>query len=169
MAETKLFTGGIPYGPDVKRLCEAFPVPALTEGLVIRHGQLEEVLGYKRGTGRYYGVIKSWIGRQQNENSIIVRWEPATGLRVLDPAGVLHRSESQVRQKISQTVRAVKLFAWVDRKRLDENGQKRLDHQVQIVNRVTEALRSAKKDLAVEIAPVKSLPKRALPEAQRSA
>lgn len=168
MTATKLFTGGIPYGPDVKRIVEALPVPSLTEGTVITHEQLEEILGYKRGTSRYYGVINSWIGRQKNENSIFMRWEAATGIKVLDPAGLLNHGETKTRQKATQILRALNIFAWVDRNRLDANGQRRLDHQILVATKLRDAATSAKKELAVEIAPIKSLPKRQLPEAQRA-
>lgn len=160
MSDASIFKGGIPYAPDIRRLSEAFPVPSLVEGLTIPHEKLEAVLDLKRGNSRYYGVVNAWIGHQKNENSIVIVWEPSEGLKVLNPAEILHHAETRTRQKSGQLNRAVKLFAWVDRKRLDDTGQKRLDHQMRVAAVLAQAVSAAKKDLAVELAPVKSLPKR---------
>jgi hypothetical protein len=84
-----VFKGGLPYGPEVKRLREMYPVPKLTEGLRIPHEQLEGILNEKRSTGRYYGVINSWITRERNENGIFICWEPSKGLKILNPAEIL--------------------------------------------------------------------------------
>jgi hypothetical protein len=154
------FFGGMPYGMDVKRLDEAFPISELTEGRVIEHDALSALLGEKRGTSRYYGVINAWLKRTLNANGIYIAWQPGDGLKVLDPAGVLNRAETLTRQKMKQTGRAIKTFAWVDRSRLDEVGQKRLDHQVRVAQAIKAALDERRREFAVELAPVLSLPKR---------
>lgn len=157
--EATIFRGGIPYGPDVQRLSEAFAVPSLVEGLMITHEELEKILELKRGNSRYYAVINSWISKQKNENSIIIVWESRVGLKVLDPASILNHAEVRTRQKAGQLNRAVKLFGWVRRDRLDDTGQKRYDHQVRVAAVLAQAVTSAKKELAIELAPIKSLPK----------
>lgn len=159
MSEAVPFRGGIPYALDVKKLNEAFTTPSLTEGRLITHEMLETVLGEKRATQRYYGVVNSWIHQQRNSNGIFVVWVPAQGIKVLSPSEILEYSETRTRQKIRQTGQAVRTFAWVDRNRLDETGQKRLDHQMRVTNAMKNALDSAKRELAVELAPVHSLPK----------
>ena len=159
MTEAVLFRGGVPYALDVNRLNEAFPVSTLAEGTVIEHAQLEAVLNERRGSQRYYGVVNAWIGKQKHVNGIILTWEPSTGLKVLNPADVLQYAESRTRQKIKQTGKAIRLFAWVDRTRLDETGQKRLDHQMRVANAIKTSIDSARKELAVDLAPIKSLPK----------
>lgn len=156
----KNFRGGIPYALDVKRLDEAFPVPSLAEGRLIGHEEIEAVIGEKHGSQRYYGVVNSWISRSRNQNAIHLVWEPGDGLRVLDPAGLFKHGEKRTIQKIRQTVRAVKIFAWVDRARLDEMGQRRLDHQMRVAHALGDALSNSRRELAVELAPIVSLPKR---------
>lgn len=155
-----IFRGGRPYGPDRRRLDEAFPVISLTEGRIILHSQLEEVLGMKRTASRYYALVNSWLSHKRGENGLVIRWESKVGLKVLDPAGVLDFAERRTRQKVKQTIKAVKTFAWVDRARLDGTGQLRLDHQLRIVGAMKDGLEHAKKQLAIELAPVKSLPQR---------
>lgn len=160
MSDSMVFRGGLPFAPDVKRLEEAFPVDSLAEGRIIGHERLETIVQAKRGTGRYYGVINSWIHRLRNVNGVFVVWQQGDGIKVLNPAEILDHAELRTRQKIRQTGRAVKTFAWVDRTRLDETGQRRLDHQMRIVGAMKDSLDQAKRQLAVELAPVHSLPKR---------
>lgn len=157
--EAKPFRGGLPYGPDVKRLNEAFPVSELQEGKVIRHEELEPIVKAKHGTQRFYSVVNSWIAKQRNENGIYIAWIQGIGIKVLNPAEILQHGETRVRQKITQTGRAVRTFAWVDRERLDDIGQKRYDHQCLIAQRIKDSLNAARKELAIDLAPVKSLPK----------
>lgn len=160
MDSALIFKGWIPYGPDVKRLAEAFPVPELTEGLVITHTKMESILEVKRSTSRYYGVVNAWISKQKHDNGIIIIWQSSIGLKVLNPAEVLEHAETRTKQKSKQLGRAVKLFGWVDRKRLDETGQKRLDHQMVVSAKLAQAVACSQKELAVELSPIKSLPKR---------
>jgi hypothetical protein len=156
---SNVFSGGIPYALDVNRLKAAFPVASLNEGVVISHVQLEATIDTPKGTGRYYGVINSWRAEMKNSNAILMEWDPSVGLKVLDPAAILGHAEKRTRQKIGQTVKAIKIFAWVPRSRLDAIGQQRLDHDVRITNRISESLKRDKKEMAIELAPVKSLPK----------
>jgi hypothetical protein len=51
---------------------------------------------------------------------------------------------------------------WVDRDRLDSIGQRRLDHQMHVASVMRSALDNARKDMAVSLAPVQSLPQRKL-------
>src|SRR5215813_3632058 len=141
----RLFRGGVPYAIDVKKLNEAFPVPSLSEGRVIKHSELEAILNQTKGSQRYYGVTNSFIAQMKNTNGIFIIWEPSVGIRVLGPAELLGHAEIRTRQKIGQTDRAIRNFNWVDRTRLDTTGQQRLDHQLRVASVVRDALNAAKK------------------------
>lgn len=153
------FKGGIPYGVDVRRLCEAFPVPSLTEGREIPHHSLEEIVNVPKGHQRYYAVVNSWITQMRNSNGIFIVWRPTIGIKVLPPEGVLEHAETRTRQKIRLTKRAISTFAWVDSKRLDATGQKRLDHITRNLTVLKDQLVAAQKATAIDLAPIKSLPK----------
>jgi hypothetical protein len=154
------FRGGIPYAIDVKRLSEAFPVPSLNEGRVIEHSELSAVLEMRSGTPRYYSVVNSWIGQTRALHGIYIIWQPSTGIKVLDPALLLTHAENKTRQKIRQTGRAVSIYGWVDRARLDSLGQQRLDHHSRVIGALNDAMHAARKNLAVPLSPIRSLPKR---------
>ncbi len=156
----KVFTGGVPYSVDVSRLVESFPANKLDEGRIIPHEELETSTGLQRGSQRYYGVINSWISKVKSETGIFMVWEQGDGVKVLAPSGVLEHAETITRQKIKQTKRAVNTFAWVKRDRLNDVGRQRLDHVMRVGNAIKESIDSARRQLAVELAPAKSLPKR---------
>lgn len=159
MSEAKPFRGGLPYAPDVKRLTEAFPAPELTEERVIQHEELEVIAKANKGAQRYYSVVNAWMMHQRNENGIFMVWVPSVGIKVLPPEEVMLFAENRVRQKSKQTRRAVKLFRWVDGDRLDEVGRKRLDHQMLVGARIDQELARDYREMAIDLAPVASLPK----------
>ena len=150
---------GVPYGPDIKILQEAWPVPALIEGLVITHEQFAQALGYGWKSSRFYAVIRAWCHREYSEHGIFMAWEQKIGLRVLDPASKLLHGEGRIRGGLRRTKRGIKIVASVDGSRLDEMGKKRLDHDRHIAAVLNDALDSAKKQLAIDLAPIKSLPR----------
>lgn len=159
MSESKVYRGGMPYGPDIKRLREAYPSNTLTEGLVMEHAALEGIIGAPKGSQRYYGVINSWRSEELNKNGIFMAWQPGDGLKVLSPSEILARGDSVTLQKIKQLGRATKIYAWVSRDRLDEMGQKRLDHQLLKTGQIREAMNTARREMAIDLAPIKSLPR----------
>ena len=155
---SKIFRGGVPYAVDVKRLLEAFPAPSLTEGRVITHSQLEAIVNATKGA-RYYGVVNSWMAQMKNTCGIFIIWEPSVGIKILAPAEILNFAEIKTRQKIGQTGKAIKTLGFVDRTRLDTIGQQRFDHEQRVFSVLHDALASTRKDLAVNLAPIRSLPK----------
>lgn len=154
----QLFRGSIPFGPDIAKLNEALPISALAEGMIVTHDRLREILGHP-DKGRYYAVVNSWKALRKKSEGILMRWEKGQGLLVMDPATKLKDTEQHIHQKMRQTGRAVRELGWVNRDRLDEIGRKRLDHHMLVAYEIKNALDAAGKKLAIELAPVKSLPK----------
>jgi len=150
---------GIPYAVDCKRLDEQFPIDQLVEGRLIPHSELETLLDCERATPRYYGVINSWIHRIRSITGIFIVWKAGEGIEILDPAKVLCHTETQVRQKMRQTGRKIRHFSYVDRKRLDAIGQARFDHDMRVMNAFKQSIESTRKELAVALGPIQSLPK----------
>lgn len=148
---------GIPYGPDVLKLEEKFPTPQ--EDQIIRHAEFEALLRIEPKTSRYYGVVNMWRRRLRNERNIDSEWIHGIGLKILNPADRLKESERNVKQGIRHTGRAFRRLAIVPRERLDNIGQQRYDHALQTAAKLTQAGKDAQRELAIDLAPVKSLPK----------
>src|SRR5215467_6274146 len=140
---SNVFRGGVPYAVDIKRLNDAFPLDLLTEGRVIEHSQLEAIVNAKKGTQRYYGIVNSWLVKNRRTYGVYIRWERPIGIKVLNPAEILDHGETQTRQKIRLTGKAMRITDYCDRSRLDAAGQQRLDHKNQVESRVADALKVA--------------------------
>lgn len=154
----QVFRNGIPYGPDFGKLDATFT--DLTEGVLLTHPELEAALGIKRRSSRYYAVVNAWVRRKRASMGIFMVWESKVGLRVLDPASILTFSEARFQQKLVQTGRSIRNFGYVDRDRLNGLGQQRLDHQLQVAMKIRDAVESARKELAIGLSPIASLPQR---------
>jgi hypothetical protein len=162
MMANLIFKAGMPYGPDVRRLMEEFPPEELIEGKEISHIDIEKIIGYAKGTARYYGVVNSWFTHERTEHNIVIVWNPPDGAKILAPAEVLEFAETKVHQKAKGLGRATRKLTWVDRDRLNDTGRQRLDHQLGVAAKIGQYLNSIKKEMAIALAPVKSLPRRPL-------
>lgn len=148
---------GIPYGPDIRKLEEVYPNPE--EDQILNHKDLEALLQLGQKTQRYYGVINAWRRRLRNDRNIDSEWVHGVGLKFLNPADRLKESERNIKQGIRHTGRGVRRLAITPRDRLDTIGQARYDHALLVASKLTQAGRDAKRELAIDLAPVKSLPK----------
>jgi hypothetical protein len=141
----------------VKKLEEAFPKP--DEDLLITHEELQALIGEEKGSQRYYGVINSWRKKLFNELGIDTAWDPGEGVKILAPADRLHASEHGFKQHLRATKRDSRRLAATPRERLNDVGQQRYDHVSIVMAKIKGAIDTTQKQLAVELAPVKSLPK----------
>lgn len=157
MTKLPQVVAGIPYGPDVRKLEEAFPNPE--EDQIIKSEKFEEIIRVEQKTQRFYGVINTWRRRLRTDRNIDSEWVPGVGVKILNPADRLTVSEQNIKHGIRKTGRAFRRLAITPRERLDAVGQQRFDHQMQVGAKLVQAGRDAKRELAIDLAPVKSLPK----------
>jgi hypothetical protein len=157
MTKPAQLVSGIPYGPDVRKLEEAFPNPE--EDQLIKSEEFEKIIRVEQKTSRFYGVINAWRRRLRADRNIDSEWIHGIGVKILNPADRLKVSEVNIKQGIRKTGRAFRRLAITPRERLDTVGQQRYDHQLQVGARLTQAGRDAQKELAIDLAPVRSLPK----------
>lgn len=157
----RVFRGGVPYGPQVRDLEAAFPRPE--EDSLILHERLEEIIREAPGTQRYYGVVNSWRSKLFNELGIDTDWIQGEGLKILTPADRLSTGERNFKSKWRGVKRAIRRTAATPRERLNEIGQQRYDHNLMAMAKLKAAGDLTQKQIAIDLAPVKSLP-RPLPE-----
>lgn len=157
MVKAEIWKGGLPYEPDVRKLEEKYPNPE--EDQVITHEDFEKLLSLTRGPGRYYGVIKSWQKRLFNLRNIDSQWIQGKGVKILGPADRLEVGESGIRRKLKQVKREVRRTGATPRERLNEMGQRHYDHTMMNAAKMLPALEEMRKQLSIDLAPVKSLPK----------
>ena len=82
----KLYFGGLPTEPQVRKLDEAFQNIAQVRGTTIPHEQIEEIIKEKRGSFRYKTITNRWRKRIEARTGIVIsgRGEAVrVGFRVL--------------------------------------------------------------------------------------
>ena len=143
---TNLFFGGVPTGPDVRRLREAFPDDDMPEGRVISYDEVEEVLGRERGSSRFETVTSIWRRVFERDTGRILHRVRQEGFKV-----IVDREKVQLAaQKISTagrlSRRAVVVGSAVDRKNLtaDELAAHEVLSKKAAALTLTASLRSAK-------------------------
>lgn len=78
---SKLFFGGIPTAPDVKKLREAFP--RIEDGTDFTHEQIQAVIGLHPKSARYRGVTLAWRKEMLKDHNIEIAAVAAVGFRAL--------------------------------------------------------------------------------------
>lgn len=78
---SKLFLGGIPTAPDVKKLREAFP--KIAEGTDFTHDQIQVVIGQHPKSSRYRCVTAAWRKELLNMDNIEIGAVAGIGFRAL--------------------------------------------------------------------------------------
>lgn len=81
---SKLFFGGIPTAPDVKKLREAFT--DVKEGTDFDHEQIAAILGLDPRTSRYRSVTTAWRKEMLTQHNIEIAAVATIGFRALTGA-----------------------------------------------------------------------------------
>ena len=157
--EAQGFRGGMPYGPDVKRLDEVFPLASLIEGRVIEHKDLGNVLRLKPGPGRYYAVVDAWRAKMEREYDLILLWKKGVGIYVALPHERFQHGKSKTMQHMRGVKRGIREALSTPRERLTEDGQRGFDHFARNAIVLKTALEEARKKFPIDVPVIKSLPK----------
>jgi hypothetical protein len=153
----RIYKRGLPYGPELRRLDEAFPLPQ--EGEVLRYEQIEEVLHHGRTESRFKTVLYSWRRSLWRSRNIDTEALAGIGIKILEPADRAALREKGILRKSRQVRLERQRYASTPRERLNAEGQQRYDHVMLLTGRIQAAIDDVKKQLPADIAPVKSLPK----------
>lgn len=78
---SRLFFGGIPTEVDVKKLETAYGTP--TPGAVLKHEEIERVIGHAWKTARYTSVLNQWRNRLYRSANIVSVVDAGIGVRFL--------------------------------------------------------------------------------------
>lgn len=127
MSKSDLFFGGVPTGPDIKALREAFPEEEMTPGDVIQYSIVEELLGVTVQTSRFRTVTTRWRKIVEKESKIILGVKPGVGFVVLSDSDKVDLSGAKIRSSFRSARRSFVVTGYVDTKNLSEHEVNRLD------------------------------------------
>lgn len=152
---TGAVVGGVPIGPDVKRLIEAFPDIEVDE--IISDERIAVVIGEKYGTSRYQTVTRGW----RDEVFDVRGYELVRdngGFRRISHWECSRRKTRSAILGMRHTARAVERQARVNTSDFDEVQLRTHTHTLRVLTAHVEHSRNTKKEIAPP-APPKALPR----------
>lgn len=139
MEGSTIFLGGIPTGPDVKRLREYFPDSSLQVGQSIPYKDVEDLIQCKRHSYRFKTVTYRWRRLVEKESSVIIGADSGKGFIVLDDHQKLSLSGSKLRSAARFARRSYVVTGHINRRNLTDDELLRLDHQGKVAGAVLAA------------------------------
>lgn len=133
---SKLFLGGIPTAPDVKKLREA--IGELIEGRDIAHDEVRAILGLEPRSSRYRSVTTAWRREMLNEHNIEISAIPSIGFRVLPQAEQLTTNIKGFKQGTRKQGKSVRRIAQIETEKLSEAEQQKHMHMVRLGTQVVQ-------------------------------
>ncbi|KQP36110.1 hypothetical protein [Pseudorhodoferax sp. Leaf274] len=103
---SKVYFGGMPTEPDVKKLLAAFP--DIQEGDEIAHEDIERVIGHKREDNRYRAVVAAWRKRLLNDENQDLGAVSGIGFKCLAPDERISRSVDGFQSGTRKQLRSVR-------------------------------------------------------------
>jgi len=140
--KTTVFGGGIPWGPDVRKLLDKFGTP---EPGLITHEEIGEEIGEDWRSARYRGVVSSWRKHLWSEMNIDTHAESGEGIRILTEVERVECTTRDFRGVVRKTRRAYTRGGSIQAVKLDDVSRRKHDHLMRAVGAVvTSATENAK-------------------------
>lgn len=157
-SNSKPFFGGIPYAPDVNRLMKRFGNP---EPGLISYEEIEAALDMKRGDSRFEGVIAAWGRRLLKEHNIVIerRSVAGRGVKVLTEGERIAFEHGNFNRGGRQIRKAAVGASMIERDKLTEHEQKRLDHLRRTTASAAQSVGADARSLADALKAPSQLPK----------
>ena len=122
-----MYFGGIPTGPDVERLMEAYPVDGLVPGVIIPYVDTGKAIHSDVRSSRWKTITNAWRRKLENESNIIIECDPlSASFYVLSEGEKVGLSRKKLRSSVKLARRSMVVSAQVDIKQL--SVEQRKDH-----------------------------------------
>ena len=133
-SDNKAYFIGIPVAPDVKRLMEAFGVPA--ESTKIPYDAVERLLGKDRKSHRFKTVTTAWRAELLRDHNVEIGVEASVGFVALTPSQRVKHGSGRVERGLRGVIRGGQRLQVIDHTRLtDEERDLRL-HRIRLAGHI---------------------------------
>ena len=143
-SEAKTFSGGLPVGPDIRALNEAFP--DLRAGTVLTYEEIGAVIGEDWRAGRFWRVLNAW--RESLEpTGRLTKCDPGKALVILTDnlaIGHIYDETGVAKRKVRKQARRATFI-----RPRDEITRARADHARQILTKLSHVMEVAQQRLQV--------------------
>lgn len=146
---TRIYLGGLPTAPIVKKLREAFD--STGPGEIISYQALADASGLKQKTSRFTTCLNAWRGeirRQLNIETIAVAGE---GIKLLAEGERADNSARTLKRGSRRVVKSYKQAAAIDTRKLTEEEKRVAGICLRVTEAMAEAVQRATKQLAVDL------------------
>lgn len=109
---TKVFYAGLPTELDVRKLLDAFGVPAI--GTVLSHDEIAAAIGVKPSSVRYRTVVTAWRKKLEVLHQVRLGADRGRGFKSLDERERIDESTTATREGLRKVARAATRAASVD-------------------------------------------------------
>lgn len=145
--EDNIFFGGVPTGPDVKRIIEAWPPADMAPGVVIHFSSIGDLIGINSESSRFRTVTERWRREMEKDHGILLGCPGDKTFVVLDDYGKVDLIKKKVTSAFKSSRRALRVSTHVDRRNLDDEGRLVLDHQRRCAGQIAAMKQTRKKSL----------------------
>ena len=122
-ANAKLFFGGLPTGPDVRKLEELYGIPP--EGTLIAYDEIVGVLKLPTWRcARFKIVLDTWRRKLARESNVDTACDPGKGLRVLTEPERIVETKSDFRMATRKTRKSARRAHMIRVERLEVPAQR---------------------------------------------
>lgn len=145
MANAKPFFNGVPTDPDVRKLMEHYGIP--TPGTIIRHDEIETVIGSPWRSNRYRGVVEAWRRRLYRTLNVDTGAETGIGIKVLNNSDRIEASKGHLKRGTIQYRLGAQRVSTVNRLELSPIEKIQADRVQEVSTRMYMAAASELKAL----------------------
>lgn len=147
------YFGGLPTGPDVRKLQEHFPDMESRIGSVITHEEIETVIGIKRDQARYKTIVTAWrkrIAKDSNGRVQIrgdLREYVGIGFRVLNDSEMVEFHTDLKQSMTRKGRRAYIVLVNSDESKLTDEQKRIRNHGLHAMKMIQTAIVESRKFL----------------------
>ena len=120
----EVFLGNVPIRTDVLLL--AYTFQDMSEGALITHEQIEEVLGINRNSNRYRSVVAAWKEEQFDGHNIFLISARSVGYQIANPDERIQYCQSQKKKGAKCFAKIHEIAQKTDINRLSTEHRKEL-------------------------------------------
>lgn len=153
---SKLFFGGVPTEPDVKKLIDAYGVP---QPGMIPYADVAAVIGLDPKSTRWRSVTDAWRFRLRRENNIEVRAIPGMGFKVLTEQERIPDTYVALRQTARVAREANRRAVSIDSARLNDVDRTKRDHLCRATAMVATSTSTEVGSIAAALKPPPQMPR----------
>lgn len=147
---SELHFTGLPTGPQVRKLEEAYPDLNALRGTFITHEAVERIIGEQRESTRYKTVTSAWRRKILNSLGIVLDGQgeaQGVGFRVLTHGEQLHKGVGWRRQAARRIRRSRDVVIWSDEDKLTPEQRRIRDYELAAHARLQAAVLGSRKKL----------------------